>query len=799
MKKNLLLLLSVICILLLLPMAALAQDFSDLPEGAYGTVLQKAVDNGLLTGANGKIMPNGDLTRAQMAAIISRSFGASEKADISNFVDVDKSAWYYGNLQTACKMGVLTGDGNKLYPTRSISREEAFTVIARALKLDEAQTAKGSFADLPKVSAWAKGSVYALINEGYINGDGKNLHLKDTITRVEFATVFDNVIKTYASKAGTITEVATGNVMINSDGVTLKNLKVNGDLIIGDGVAAGNVTLDNVTVTGRVVVRGGGQNSLHIINKSNIGTLIISKTASGAVRIVTENGAQIEFVSIDDGNDDVILEGSFDNVELNSNIPLVAQNAQIKELKVSAKAAAVTLTEGSQIEELNINGQATGSSLSVGKGTGINKVNSAAADVQISGQGTVTNAQISGNNTKVDTNGTKLTISEGTNGVTHNGQGVTGTTTTVPPVTGGGGGGSRSYIAIVGSEAQLLTALNDQYAHTVHINTNFELTSDLTFSKPVDILTGKTLTVAAGKTLTLKADLQVIGTLENNGSIIVAGKTALAAHGGIFVRGGSLTNQTGASITLKNAEVEQVGFRVASGMIIAEDNGHITNNGTITSEADVSVPEWRPGGFISIDSGSVFDNFGILNINGLDFLLGSDDLTGTLTNKASGTVNLAAKINVAGKGILVNDGTCNLNTDGDIIVHNILRADSAQDSKGTVTQTAAITDNGGRITYNANAYSEARLREALSQTVPFAYNNISCLSTVTLTADLTVPTGKSLLIEDDNTDDQNFVTFTVPADLTLTVNGQLFVSFADLIALDNATVTVADSGELNIF
>ena len=40
---------------------------------------------------------------------------------------------------------------------------------------------------------------------------------------------------------------------------------------------------------------------------------------------------------------------------------------------------------------------------------------------------------------------------------------------------------------------------------------------------------------------------------------------------------------------------------------------------------------------------------------------------------------------------------------------------------------------------------------------------------------------------------------TVPASFTLTVNGQLFVSFADLIALDNGTVTVADGAELNIF
>ncbi|MDD4798179.1 MAG: S-layer homology domain-containing protein, partial [Clostridia bacterium] len=768
MTRKFLLFVSVILLLLLLPSAALAQDFSDLPEGPYGAVLQKAADNGLLTGANGKIMPGGELTRAQMAAVISRAFGAAEKADISSFVDVKQAAWYYQYLQTAVKMGVLKGDGNKLNPLSAISREEAFTVIARALKLDEAQTAKRQFADLSEASAWAKGSVYALINNGYVNGDGKNLHLKSSITRAEFATIFDNIIKTYASKAGTYTAAGAGNFMINCDKVTLKDLTVNGDLIIGDGVAAGDVTLDNVTVTGRVVVRGGGQNSLHIINKSKIGTLILSKTASGAVRVVTENGAQIEFVYINDGKDDVILEGSFDNVELNSNIPLIAQNAQVNELQLNAPSASVSLTAGSSIQNFNISEQAAGSSLSVGAGTSVSNVNSTAANVQIAGSGTVTNAQISGNNTKVDTKGTALTVSQGTTGVTNNGQSVSsGTTVTVPPVTGGGGGGgSSSYIAKVSSEAELLAALNNSNASSVQINNNIELTADLTISKPVDVLTGKTLTVAAGKTLTLKADLKIIGTLENNGSIIVAGKTALAANGGIFVTGGILTNNIGAAITLKKAEAEQAGFRVASGMMIAEDNGKISNYGTITSEADVNSPEWRPGGFFSVERGSSFDNFGTLNINGLDFILGSDDLAGTLTNKAGGTVNLAAKININGKGVLVNEGTLSLNTNGDIIVHNILRADSAQDSKGTLTETVPIFVNGGRITRNANTYSEARLREALSLSA--AYDNISCLSTVTLTDNLTVPAGKALLIEDDNTDDQNFVFFTVPAGFTLT-------------------------------
>ncbi len=59
---------------------------------------------------------------------------------------------------------------------------------------------------------------------------------------------------------GEYTEVAQGNVIINTENVTLKNTKISGDLIIGDGTANSDITLDQLTISGRLVVRGGGSN-----------------------------------------------------------------------------------------------------------------------------------------------------------------------------------------------------------------------------------------------------------------------------------------------------------------------------------------------------------------------------------------------------------------------------------------------------------------------------------------------------------------------------------------------------------
>ena len=72
-----------------------ATDFKDCDRTAwYAEAVSAAVDNGLLYGKSSTIIdPNGDMTRAEMAAIINRSFGCYKQADISQYKDVAKSKW----------------------------------------------------------------------------------------------------------------------------------------------------------------------------------------------------------------------------------------------------------------------------------------------------------------------------------------------------------------------------------------------------------------------------------------------------------------------------------------------------------------------------------------------------------------------------------------------------------------------------------------------------------------------------------------------------------------------------------
>ena len=278
-----------------------ATDFRDYDRTAwYAEAVSAAVDNGLLYGKSSTIIdPNGDMTRAEMAAIINRSFGCYVKADISKYTDVAKSKWYYDDVAMAVQMGTYNGRSNStMAPDAPISRQEAMTVVARALELDYdayAKTDLSAFSDHSEISGWALPYVRAMIGADYIHGRGKVLAPLDNITRAEFAQIFANIIGSYITVKGSYDKDIKGSVLIRTDDVELKNLTVDGDLIIGCGAADGKVTLDNVTVTGRLLVWGGGTKAVYCNNGTNMSAVVVARV-DDAVKVIYDRDSTLAVI-----------------------------------------------------------------------------------------------------------------------------------------------------------------------------------------------------------------------------------------------------------------------------------------------------------------------------------------------------------------------------------------------------------------------------------------------------------------------------------------------------------------------
>ena len=278
-----------------------ATDFKDYDRTAwYAEAVSAAVDNGLLYGKSATVIdPNGDMTRAEMAAIINRSFGCYKAADISQYKDVSKSKWYYKDVALAVQMGTYNGrSASSMAPDAPISRQEAMTVVARALELDYdsySKTDLSAFSDRDKISAWALPYVRSMVGAGYIHGRGKILAPLDNITRSEFAQIFYNIIGTYIVSKGTYDKDIKGSVLIRTDDVELKNLTVDGDLIIGCGAADGKITLDNVTIKGRLLVWGGGVQAVYCNNGTSTPEVIAARV-DDAVKIIFDRDSTLAVI-----------------------------------------------------------------------------------------------------------------------------------------------------------------------------------------------------------------------------------------------------------------------------------------------------------------------------------------------------------------------------------------------------------------------------------------------------------------------------------------------------------------------
>ena len=328
-----------------LTVSASAASFPDMPTGWSKDAMQAAVDNGLFEGTeDGRINPTGELTRAELAKVIATAFGATEAADLTAYTDVN-GAWYTQPMAVAVKMGVINGTGAaSMSPTRKVTRQEAATILARALKLDDGTAEDlAEFTDAGEVGSWFVGPMAAMVKAGYLKGSDGKLNPGDIMTRESLAVMMYNIFTTYIREAGEVTEVPEGNVIVTAPGVTLKGVTITGDLIIGDGVGEGDVTIDGCTVNGRMVVRGGGVNSIHVIKTVVSNRVLVNKT-TGSVRIVTDSESTVS-VAVTAITEQVVLEGNYATVEVGAaQAPVALQNATVETVAVITAGAEVSMT-----------------------------------------------------------------------------------------------------------------------------------------------------------------------------------------------------------------------------------------------------------------------------------------------------------------------------------------------------------------------------------------------------------------------------------------------------------------------
>jgi hypothetical protein len=184
------------------------QDIADHPQKE---ALELAVRYGLLQVTDGKLEPEKQVTRGEMAQILSRLsdrpefhrhfFFDDEEEEPFTFADVDEQHPLFGVIQKNLREGYIEKAGRHFEPDKPVTRAQAAEMLARLLGykdlLDNAEIFQSPFTDLQSDQVAA---VSILHGEGIFPGKTADRFEPDgTLTRAELAHVLQALFA-YAQK-----------------------------------------------------------------------------------------------------------------------------------------------------------------------------------------------------------------------------------------------------------------------------------------------------------------------------------------------------------------------------------------------------------------------------------------------------------------------------------------------------------------------------------------------------------------------------------------------------------------------
>ncbi|MFC5404813.1 cohesin domain-containing protein [Cohnella soli] len=154
----------------------------------------------------GLFSPDRDITRAEFAAVLVRGLGLKMENSSAEFSDVNTSNWFSSAINTAYAYKLISGyEDGTFRPNDKITREQAMTILARAMKITglkatlSAQSEDATlqaYADASNVSNWAHSSAADSVQAGLVSGrSATELAPKAFITRAEVATIIQRLLQ----------------------------------------------------------------------------------------------------------------------------------------------------------------------------------------------------------------------------------------------------------------------------------------------------------------------------------------------------------------------------------------------------------------------------------------------------------------------------------------------------------------------------------------------------------------------------------------------------------------------------
>ena len=142
-----------------------------------------------------KFAPNDFITREEFVKIIVEAFDITGDG-ANTFGDVSEDEWFAPYVIRASAGGVTNGfDDGTFGVGKNITREDACSMIARAVGIDGECDIELEFSDIEDISDYSLNAIKNLVRIGAVNGSDGKILPQNNITRAETAVIVSAVLE----------------------------------------------------------------------------------------------------------------------------------------------------------------------------------------------------------------------------------------------------------------------------------------------------------------------------------------------------------------------------------------------------------------------------------------------------------------------------------------------------------------------------------------------------------------------------------------------------------------------------
>ena len=376
----------IVCMILVIALG-LPAGFSQAALGDYidadalpaKSSLRQALDDGLIDGSDGHLLPDEDITLVQALTIICRVFDAQLAADISD-MDLRSDRWYYDYVAKALHLGLISST-DKSALTSPLSRQDAFSLLAEAFQLIDTKpdlSVLERFNDSKHISENNRKALASLVSKKLISGYGGSLHVNGKITRSSFISVVYRIIGRFTPSSSIKGSYESSLMLKGSAGLFGNRFSKD----IWFDCMAKSISLSNINAES-VIIRSHSIESFTLSNSTYIKRLVLAAQA-GDITVSPDDSVTVNTLVIGSGNGEITSK-NVGMIEVTGNGRSVMISGQAESVVVTGRDCILIVQAGAHVERLELQTSAQGSRVVINGTAGALEVKCSGASVAGSG------------------------------------------------------------------------------------------------------------------------------------------------------------------------------------------------------------------------------------------------------------------------------------------------------------------------------------------------------------------------------------------------------------------------------